>query len=413
MKTPGRLTFIMEHIAGLFGSSRRELVQSGDQSEAGKRSNPGEPGTNRVVIRGVSKRFGKTQALSGIDLDVPAGEFCVLLGPSGCGKSTLLRILAGLESATTGTIFINGTDVTHESPGDRDVAMVFQNYAIYPHMDVFHNIAFPLKLRKVPKHEIRPRVHAAAKLLQLDELLHRKPFQLSGGQRQRVAMGRAIVRKPTVFLFDEPLSNLDARLRSEMRVEIAQLHRKLGATMIYVTHDQVEAMTLADRIVVISNGRIQQIDTPEGLYNFPANIMVAGFIGTPPMNVLQGRVSSVDGQRSVFRSEGLEVNLPECGCSGEAVAGIRPEHVKIDPDGEFSGTIEFIEDTGSDRYAHARLAGGEKMVLRVSPQVSLNTGDNAPLSIDEARVHVFVNGLNVRTHQSPQNDSLSHREPGS
>jgi ABC-type sugar transport system ATPase subunit len=251
-------------------------------------------------------------------------------------------------------------------------------------------------LRKVPKEEIRSRVHAAAALLQLDELLHRKPFQLSGGQRQRVAMGRAIVRRPTVFLFDEPLSNLDARLRLEMRIEIAQLHRKLGATMIYVTHDQVEAMTLADRIVVMSNGRIQQIDTPEALYNFPANLMVAGFIGTPPMNVLPGRVSSVEGDRSVFRSEGLELYMPECGYAGEAVVGVRPEHVKIDPVGKVSGRIEFIEDTGSDRYAHAQLRGGEKIVLRVSPRISLNIGDNAPLSIDGARAHVFVNGINIR-----------------
>ncbi|MEJ2716274.1 MAG: ABC transporter ATP-binding protein [Deltaproteobacteria bacterium] len=424
MKNSGELTLIIERIAKLVAWPLKRLLKSEHQSGTAEhsnpghgnppRANPGPPGKNRVVIRGVSKRFGKTQALSNIDLDIPEGELCVLLGPSGCGKSTLLRIIAGLEPATTGTILINGTDVTDESPGNRDIAMVFQNYAIYPHMDVFHNIAFPLKLRKVPKDEIHTRVHATAKLLQLDELLQRKPFQLSGGQRQRVAMGRAIVRRPTVFLFDEPLSNLDARLRLEMRVEIAQLHRKLGATMIYVTHDQVEAMTLADRIVVISKGCIQQIDTPEGLYTNPANLMVAGFVGTPAMNFVQGRISCpIEGKKSLFRGEGIELEVPECGPPGEAVAGIRPEHVRIDPDGAFSGKVEFIEDTGSDRYAHVKLAGGAKMVLRVSPHVTLKIDDTVPLSIDEQQAHLFVDGINVRTREQPRTRQEGPGEAGS
>lgn len=344
----------------------------------------------RVAVAGVSKHFGRTTALSEIDLQVHEGEFCVLLGPSGCGKSTLLRVIAGLETPSEGRVFINGLDVTHTPPGDRNIAMVFQNYAIYPHMTVFDNIAFPLKLRKLPRNEIEAKVRDAARLLQLEDLLQRKPSQLSGGQRQRVAMGRAIVREPTVFLFDEPLSNLDARLRVSMRVEIARLHRNLSATTIYVTHDQVEAMTLADRIVVLDKGTVQQVDSPQGLYNRPANVMVAEFIGSPAMNLIRGKIRrDEDGKQTVFASKGLSITLPAGEQDGEVIVGIRPEHVVVDPAGTLRGSIEFIEDTGSDRYAHVLPEGGERLVVRVPVDLNIHPGDSLALTIDPEKLHVF------------------------
>jgi ABC-type sugar transport system ATPase subunit len=344
----------------------------------------------RVILEGVSKYFGKTRALWKIDLDVKSGEFCVLLGPSGCGKSTLLRVIAGLEAPSEGRVFIRGRDVTDTPPGARDLAMVFQSYAIYPHMSVFDNIAFPLKVRRMPKEEIRTKVHEAAALLHLDGLLERKPYQLSGGQRQRVAMGRAIVRKPTAFLFDEPLSNLDARLRVSMRMEIADLHRKLGSTTIYVTHDQVEAMTLADRIVVLDDGVIQQIDSPQGLYNRPANVMVAQFIGAPSMNLIRGLLARhpSDG-RAVFRSPSMEIDLPTSEIDGAVTLGVRPEHISVQSPGTCSGRVEFVEDTGADRYAHVRLDPEGKLLVRLPPELSVRTGDSLDLSFDRARVHIF------------------------
>ncbi len=357
------------------------------------KTTPGPKGASRdvrVTVAGVSMYFGRTTALSRIDLEVREGEFCVLLGPSGCGKSTLLRVIAGLETPSEGRVFINGLDVTNTPPGDRNIAMVFQNYAIYPHMTVFDNIAFPLKLRKLPRTEIETKVQEAASLLQLDDLLQRKPSQLSGGQRQRVAMGRAIVRDPTVFLFDEPLSNLDARLRVSMRVEIARLHRNLNATTIYVTHDQVEAMTLADRIVVLDNGKVQQVDSPQGLYNHPANVMVAEFIGSPAMNLVQGTIRrDEEGNRTLFQAKGLNITLPPCEHEGEVIAGIRPEHIVVDPAGVLIGTVEFIEDTGSDRYAHVVPTRGERLVVRVPSVVSISPGDSVGLTIEPGKVHVF------------------------
>lgn len=344
----------------------------------------------RVVLDGVSKYFGKTKALRKIDLDVRGGEFCVLLGPSGCGKSTLLRVIAGLEAPSEGRVFIRGRDVTNVPPGARDVAMVFQSYAIYPHMSVLDNIAFPLRVRKTPRQEIHRRVHEAAALLHLDGLLDRKPYQLSGGQRQRVAMGRAIVRDPTVFLFDEPLSNLDARLRVSMRMEIADLHRKLGSTTIYVTHDQVEAMSLADRIVVLDEGVIQQIDSPQGLYSHPVNVMVAQFIGAPPMNLMPGLLERLpDERRTVFRSQSLELELLTSELEGEVLLGVRPEHVAVKSPGMCTGQVEFVEDTGADRYAHVRLEPKEKLVVRLPPELSARTGDSLSLSVDRDRVHLF------------------------
>ncbi|MDQ7784020.1 MAG: ABC transporter ATP-binding protein [Desulfomonilaceae bacterium] len=356
-----------------------------------KRSGPaaGVSRNVRVAVSGVSKYFGGTAALSGIDLEVREGEFCVLLGPSGCGKSTLLRVIAGLESPSEGRVFINGSDVTHTPPGDRNVAMVFQNYAIYPHMTVFDNIAFPLKLRKIPKKELENKVREAARLLQLEDFLQRKPSQLSGGQRQRVAMGRAIVRDPTVFLFDEPLSNLDARLRVSMRIEIARLHRNLNATTVYVTHDQVEAMTLADRIVVLENGTVQQSESPRELYDHPANIMVARFIGSPPMNLVQGTIKCGDGGAGGhFQSESLNITLPDCAYEGRAIMGIRPEHITVDPAGFLRGTVEFVEDTGSDRYAHVA-AGREIFVVRVPAGTEISPGISTALTFDPEKLHIF------------------------
>lgn len=355
-----------------------------------KSSNHTDRDEARVVLHGVSKYFGKTRALWKINLDVRSGEFCVLLGPSGCGKSTLLRVIAGLEAPSEGRVFIRGRDVTDVRPGARDVAMVFQSYAIYPHMSVLDNIAFPLRVRKTPSEEIRSRVHEAAALLHLDGLLDRKPYQLSGGQRQRVAMGRAIVRDPTVFLFDEPLSNLDARLRVSMRMEIADLHRKLGSTTIYVTHDQVEAMTLADRIVVLNEGIIQQIDSPQGLYNHPANVMVAQFIGAPSMNLMPGLLERLPHKRrAVFRSQGMELELPMSEIEGAVFLGVRPEHVAVQSPGTCTGQVEFVEDTGADRYAHVRLKPGGKLVARLPPELSVRTGDWLSLSIDRHRAHLF------------------------
>ena len=344
----------------------------------------------RVAIADVSKRFGEHTVLSHINLEVPRGQFCVLLGPSGCGKSTLLRIVAGLETPSEGRVFIDGRDVSGISPGERNVAMVFQNYAIYPHMTVFDNIAFPLKLRKLSKDEITARVLEAARMLQLEDVLRRKPSQLSGGQRQRVAMGRAVVRDPSVFLFDEPLSNLDARLRVSMRMEIAQMHRNLGATTVYVTHDQVEAMTLADRIVVMDHGIVRQIDSPQGLYNHPADVMVAEFIGSPAMNLIEGELIRQDpAQDRVFRSHSLNIGLPPGTHYGRVFLGIRPEHVTVGETGALRGCVEFIEDTGSDKYAHVVLEGGQKLVVRAAPHTEISIGAAIFLDVDLQRVHVF------------------------
>lgn len=347
----------------------------------------------RLLVKGVSKFFGNTRALSNINLGVTAGELCVLLGPSGCGKSTLLRVIAGLESPTEGRIFIKGTDVTDVPPGARDIAMVFQNYAIYPHMSVFENIAFPLRVRKSPKEEIREKVKQTARMLHLEDLLDRKPYQLSGGQRQRVAMGRAIVRNPTLFLFDEPLSNLDAKLRVSMRIEIADLHRRLGSTTVYVTHDQVEAMTLADKIVVLDSGVIQQIDTPQGLYNRPANVMVAQFIGTPSMNLIEGSLERRgEDSEALFRSRSLQLRLPAQELHGSVLLGVRPEHVVVEAPGICTGTVELVEDTGADRYAHVRLAGDDKLVAQLPADLTVRTGESISLAIDPTRVYLFPKG---------------------
>jgi multiple sugar transport system ATP-binding protein len=314
----------------------------------------------QVAIRDVSKAFGAVKVLHGVNVDIPDGAFVVLVGPSGCGKSTLLRMVAGLESITGGTISIGDRVVNHLPPARRDIAMVFQNYALYPHKTVAQNMAFALKLRKTDPAVITERVKKAAEILDLTPYLNRYPRQLSGGQRQRVAMGRAIVRDPQVFLFDEPLSNLDAKLRVQMRTEIKELHQRLKTTTIYVTHDQVEAMTMADRIVVMQAGRIEQIGAPLELFDRPANTFVAGFIGSPAMNLLKGRVAG-----GAVEVEGFKLPLPpgaQVTEGQEVLYGIRPEHFERTPDG-FSARIRVVEPTGSETLVFLRFGQGEIVAL--------------------------------------------------
>ena len=329
----------------------------------------------RLAIENARKTFGSTVAVDDVNLNVAPGEFCVLLGPSGCGKSTLLRLVAGLEETSSGSIRIDGEDVTHKEPGDRDVAMVFQNYALYPHMTVRKNLAFPLETRKVPDAENR--VRETAELLQITDLLDRLPRELSGGQRQRVAIGRAIVRRPKLFLFDEPLSNLDAQLRGEMRAELARLHRRLEATILYVTHDQIEAMTLATRIVLLNRGRVEQEGTPEEMYRHPRTLFAGRFSGSPPMNAVNGVVKG-------GRFEG-PVAWPVNGPDGSAILGVRPEDLEIS-DGPWHGTIDLVEYLGAERYLHINV-GSVQMVARIGPGEAFSKGDEIGLS--PRMVHLF------------------------
>jgi multiple sugar transport system ATP-binding protein len=323
-----------------------------------------------VQLRGVRKSFGAVEVIMGLDLHVPSGDFCVFVGPSGCGKSTLLRMIAGLEEVTTGEIRIEGRDVTDEEPSKRGIAMVFQNYALYPHLTVAQNIGFGLSLARRPKAEIEQKVRAAADVLQLGHLLDRKPRALSGGQRQRVAIGRAIVRDPKVFLFDEPLSNLDASLRAEMRLEIAELHARLDATMIYVTHDQVEAMTMADRIVVLNSGRIEQSGSPMELYRQPATPFVAGFIGSPRMNLFAGEAARA---------------------LGAAVYGIRPEHVLLSASGGlWRGRVRMIERLGADAIVHLDVPDLGELVARTDGATALAPGAEVWASPQPGAEHRFA-----------------------
>ncbi len=339
-----------------------------------------------VELDGVVKRYGDVEVIHGVDLHIGDGEFLVLVGPSGCGKSTVLRMVAGLETISDGELRIGGKRVNDVHPRDRDVAMVFQSYALYPHMTVRDNMAFGLRVRKMPQAEIDQRVAGAAQLMELEPLLERLPKQLSGGQRQRVAMGRAIVRNPQVFLFDEPLSNLDAALRGRMRVELKKLHAELGTTMMYVTHDQVEAMTLADRIAVIHQGVLQQVGPPAELYDTPANVFVAGFIGAPQMNFLPARA---EGQAAT--GDGFTLPLPrETG--GDVVAGVRPHDFSIvDAAGAaVRATVEVVEPLGWESHLHARV--GELEVLAQVPAeqtAGLGPGDAVGLAVEPAHVHLF------------------------
>ena len=340
-----------------------------------------------VTLSNITKKYGEVQVIHGIDLEIKDGEFCVFVGPSGCGKSTLLRMVAGLEDTTGGAISIGARDVTREDPARRGVAMVFQTYALYPHMTVQENMGFGLRMNGYPKAEIAQEVAEASRILKLDDYLKRKPAALSGGQRQRVSIGRAIVRGPEVFLFDEPLSNLDAELRVEMRVEIARLHKEIGATMIYVTHDQVEAMTLADKIVVLRGGVIEQVGAPMDLYRDPDNKFVAGFIGSPAMNFLSAVVK--DGLVDVpglETSVDLPVTLPAEGTAVEI--GLRPEHLTLDPTGT-THRIEMTESLGGVSYAYLKGTSGEKIVVEERGEIRSTEGDTVGLILDAASARLF------------------------
>ena len=324
----------------------------------------------KITLRGVTKQFGDVAVIPSLDLDIEDGEFVVFVGPSGCGKSTLLRLIAGLEDTTAGVILIDGQDATDTPPAKRGLAMVFQSYALYPHMSVRKNIAFPLKMAGLPPDEIARKVEGAAKVLNLTSYLDRRPGQLSGGQRQRVAIGRAIVREPSAFLFDEPLSNLDAALRGNMRLEITELHQTLKTTMIYVTHDQVEAMTMADKIVVLQAGHIEQVGSPLDLYQHPANIFVAGFIGSPRMNLIEG---------------------PDAAAHGAKTIGIRPEHVDISTEsGKWTGRVSVTERLGSDTFLHVAVDGIGSMTVRAGGDIAARHGDTVYLSPQADKIHRFA-----------------------
>ncbi|TDH60585.1 sn-glycerol-3-phosphate ABC transporter ATP-binding protein UgpC [Dankookia rubra] len=345
-----------------------------------------------LQLRNLRKSYLAHEVIKGVDLEVADREFVVFVGPSGCGKSTLLRMIAGLEEITSGDLLIDGQRVNEVGPADRGLAMVFQSYALYPHMTVRDNMGFALRMAGVPKPERARKVAEAARILQLEPYLDRRPKELSGGQRQRVAIGRAIVRNPRIFLFDEPLSNLDAALRGQMRIELARLHEDLQATMIYVTHDQVEAMTLADKIVVLQAGRVEQVGSPLELYHHPANLFVAGFIGSPRMNLLEARVLGADGAGVMLEAAGARLTVPAGGASrpGAAVTlGIRPEALRPDPAGAFAGEVRLVERLGGLTLLHVTLVGGEAVVVQI--EGSDPTPAHAPvrLGVEGAACHVF------------------------
>jgi sn-glycerol 3-phosphate transport system ATP-binding protein len=348
-----------------------------------------------LVLDDLRKSFGKVAVLHGVDLALASGEMLVIVGASGCGKSTLLRLVAGLEEPTSGRIVLDGVDVATRDPAERDIAMVFQNYALYPHMTVFDNMAYGLRIRELPKDEIRRRVDEAAALLELSALLDRKPRQLSGGQRQRVAMGRAIVREPKLFLFDEPLSNLDATLRVTMRAEIRRLQRRMGVTSLYVTHDQVEAMTLGDRLLVMHQGRPVQLATPMEVFNRPATTYVAGFIGAPAMNLLPGRL--VQGGRAVELEIGQTLVFADgrrAGADGlKLTVGIRPEHLRLDPNG-FALPVDLVEPLGSETVVIGKLDHGTLLTIKL-PAASV-TGETLHVSIPPEHLHVFDTASGLR-----------------
>lgn len=351
-----------------------------------------------LVLRSIYKSFGTVRVLEDVSFRVLDGGCTILLGPSGCGKSTLLRIIAGLEQPTAGEVLIGGESFGHRSPKDRDIAMVFQHYALYPHLTVRDNMAFGLKMRKEPRNVIHARMTEAAELLGITDLLNRKPKELSGGQRQRVAMGRAIVRKPRLFLFDEPLSNLDARLRTSMRVELKKLHQRLGTTMIYVTHDQVEAMTLGDTIVLLDQGRIRQVGSPTLLYHRPSDPFVAGFLGNPSMNLMDGTVSR---QKNtwVFRSGTLSLPLPEITSAypvenvSKTILGIRPEDLLLTapsaPSLSLTGEVDVVEDLGCDQIIHSQV-DHHHLIARVPQSHRVKPNSSVTMSVLYTRLHLFI-----------------------
>jgi len=359
-----------------------------------------------VALRNVVKRYDDVEAVRSINLDIPDNEFVVLVGPSGCGKSTTLRMIAGLEEVTAGDIFIGGEIVNDLPPKDRDIAMVFQNYALYPHMSVFENMSFGLKLRKFSKDEIKKRVDHAARILDITELLDRKPKALSGGQRQRVAMGRAIVRNPKVFLFDEPLSNLDAKLRVQMRTEIKRVHQLVKTTTVYVTHDQVEAMTMADRIVEMNAGRIEQQGSPASLYDEPANVFVAGFLGSPAMNFIEG---VYDPEGGVTTTSGVRVPAPaRLAFAGEkVVVGLRPEHLEVvgpEQDGVFA-RVDVVEPMGQDTLLHTDL-GGTPLTVSVRRRLIVRPGETIRLASLPSDAHLFSRESGKRLDAGATNETV-------
>ncbi|AZZ94147.1 sn-glycerol-3-phosphate ABC transporter ATP-binding protein UgpC [Hahella sp. KA22] len=346
-------------------------------------------------IKDLHKHYDQYHAIRGVNLEIQEGEFIVFVGPSGCGKSTLLRLIAGLELVSEGSIHLDGRDITEAPSSKRDLAMVFQSYALYPHMTVAENLSFALRLAKRPQAEIDEKVRSVAASLQLDKLLARKPRELSGGQRQRVAIGRAIVRQPKVFLFDEPLSNLDAALRVQMRLELARLHKQLGTTMIYVTHDQVEAMTLADRVVILNQGQIEQCGSPIDLYQQPANRFVAEFIGTPKMNMLAIDQVIQGGESVEVRAADAHLRLPARVLADNVGAGwslgVRPEHIHIAPigDGPVQGRIELIENLGSEAYCHVQVNGCGNLVVKSAARSGLMEGQQVSLNFDAEEMRLF------------------------
>ena len=350
----------------------------------------------QVSLKGVNKSFGFIHVIKNVDLEIEKGEFVVFVGPSGCGKSTLLRLIAGLETLSNGEIVIADRAIMDLPPSKRGIAMVFQSYALYPHMTVFHNMAFSLQLQGVPKKAIEERVQSAAKILQMEHLLDRRPAALSGGQRQRVAIGRAIVRNPDVFLFDEPLSNLDAALRHETRVEIAKLHTQLQATTIYVTHDQVEAMTLADKIVVLKDGEVMQVGSPMELFNSPANEFVAGFLGSPKMNFFSGTLSDVGPNDGLARFTGEGIDSGELRLvstskkPGDAARlGIRPQHLILDSNGPIAGAVTLIERLGTETVIELISETQTKFRFATHENLNLDAGQNVRFSFDPTKAHVF------------------------
>jgi multiple sugar transport system ATP-binding protein len=355
----------------------------------------------QVLIRSLNKMYDEVHAVKDVNLEIRDKEFVVLVGPSGCGKTTTLRMVAGLESITSGQVLIGDTVVNELPPMDRDIAMVFQNYALYPHMSVYDNMAFGLKMRKFAREDIRRRVQDAAEILGIGDYLHRKPRQLSGGQRQRVALGRAIVRHPRVFLFDEPLSNLDAMLRVQMRVELRKLHERLGTTAVYVTHDQVEAMTLGDRVVVMKDGWVQQVGEPMELYNSPVNRFVAGFLGSPAMNFSGVRIQAEDGGGGLWAvNDAMRIRVPAplasrvgAHAGRELTLGVRPEDLRIVADGEadglaFDAVVEVVEKLGSEILLDVR-AGADSMVAAVEPTARARVRDRLRLAVNPERLHFF------------------------
>jgi multiple sugar transport system ATP-binding protein len=348
---------------------------------------------SRIRAEALTKRYGAVTAVDRVSLDIGHGEFLVLLGPSGCGKSTLLRMLAGLVPPTEGRIRLDERDITAVPPRDRDLAMVFQSYALYPHLSVARNIAFPLRARKRPRAEIDRKVAEVAALLELTELLQRRPRALSGGQRQRVALARALVREPGAFLLDEPLSNLDAKLRNATRSELIELHRSLGATFVYVTHDQVEAMTMATRIALLNDGRLEQVGTPAEVYDEPASVFVAGFLGSPAMNLMPVQIDGRDG-RLWAHGPGVAVPLPfEADLSRAAILGIRPEHLRVRRPGDpaepmLAASVLRVENLGADELAHCH-AGPVRLAVKGTRPIGLRPGDTVGLTVDAGHLHLF------------------------